>query len=244
MEAKEIINLLIQAAIAIGTMLVAFLAIYSEKIKRWLYRPKLDAFASSDQPYMQVIKNELTDSFDESAQPELKITATIRIKVVNGGLSTALATQGFIEAIYQKRPNNTYYRIKTIPATPLPWHNSTETYSIIPHIPCYLELGVVQTNEKIVQFGFADKSATQSEYQLFVPVEDYQDKGKYIRLGKGTFLIPVNIYSEYLLKPNVFYFEVFWNGEDPTKVDQSNFYFKKVDPSQLPNEIKDDLKGK
>lgn len=231
---KEILEILIQTAVAIGTLSAAIFALYGERIRRWFFKPKLIPYADSDKPYIQICKKDISDFLTKDKEYETVVN--IRLKIINEGKLTAIETQGFIDTIYQKRENNTYFKVKTIPPTSLPWHNDETIYSIVPNLPAYLNIGVIQ---KFIQTVPSDSPIKKEneDYYLNIPISDDSEPSSYINLKKGTFLIPLNLFCESYTKPQTFYFEIFWNGLSPEKIDISTFYCKQIEINDLPKEL-------
>lgn len=235
---KEILEIIIQAAVAVGTLSAAIFALYGDRIRRWLFKPKLKPYANSDKPYVQICKKDISDFFSDNK--EFETIVNIRLKILNEGKLSAIKTQGFIETIYQKRQNNTYFEVKKIPPTSLPWHNDETTYSIVPNVPAYLNIGVIQ---KFIQTVSSDNQGKKvnEDYYLNIPINDESEPSSYINLKKGTFIIPLNIFCESYTKPQTFYFEIFWNGLSPEKLETSTFYCKQLTSNELPKEL--NIKG-
>lgn len=232
---KDFIEVFIQSLVAIGTISAAVFALHGDRIRKWIIKPKLIPTAMSEKPYVQICKKDISDFFDD--QKEFETIVNIRLKIINEGRLSAIKTQGFIENIYQKRENNTYFEIRKIPPTSLQWHDNNTVFSIVPNIPAYLNIGVIQKFIQTVP-SESHEYKTDEEYYLHIPIIDDSEPNSYINLKKGTFLIPLNLYCESFTKPITYYFEIFWNGLSPEKLDTCTFYFKQFEESDLPKEIK------
>ncbi len=221
LNTKDYLELIIQGLTAVGTILLALIAVYGERVKRWLFKPKLKIIVSGDKPYISTIK-------DSSATSVAASVTRIRIKALNEGTSAARSFTGLVESVFCKRPQSeTFYKSKSLPPTPLPWNDEEKDFSLTPRIPFYLEIARIEKNLPSSIDG-SSNTLTSSEYSLYLSVEEEEQKGAYIHLGKGTFIVPITFYSDNIKIPIKMYFEIFWDGIDPSCTEISNFYIKEI----------------
>ena len=235
MSNKDYIELIIQALTALGTILLAIIAVFGEQIRRWLLKPKIQLTVGESSPYIAISRSETRG---DSATSTTSVTATIKIKVINMGSSSAQSFIGLIEAIFSKRSaSTTFYKSKALPPSRLPWNNDTKEFTITPKIPFYLEVARIEKFESLSS-DVGGIEPPSSEYGLSISIEE--SKGEYTHVGKGTFIIPITIYADNI-NPMVKFLEIFWNGTVPDDIQPSNFYIKLLKENEVPNEVKKDL---
>lgn len=217
---------------AIGTISVAILAIYGDRILRKLFKPKFKIEISSESPFVETIQTQNSFSAD------IKKYTRISLKVTNSGETTAKNCQGIIETIFCKRTRNeTFYKFKTFIPTRFIWNDDKESTFITPEIPYYLEIGRIQQVDNLISESEDEhQNGKQNQnYDLYLSIEEPNEKGKYMKLGKGTFIIPLLLYTDNLRQSEKAYVEIYWNGKDLNNLTQSDFYAKQL--KELPKEI-------
>jgi hypothetical protein len=220
---------------AIGTIIVALLAIYGDRLIRQLFKPKLKVEIDSKAPFVETIKEQMIIS--SSMSHHVRISA----KIINHGDSTAQNCQGIIEKIFCKRKaNESYYCFKNFIPSRFMWNDEKEASFVTPEIPSYLEIAKIQQTEELISNNDAKTNTSNNskkDYQLFLTIEEPNEKGKYLRLGKGTFLLPVVIYTDNLRKTQKVYFEIYWNGKDIGNLTESDFYVKIIPNNEISKEV-------
>lgn len=236
MSTKDYIELIIQASIAVGTILTAVIAVYGDQIRRRLFKPKIQIAVGQESPFIAVSR---LASRGRTVSSTPYMVVKIKIKVVNTGSSSAPSFKGLIEAIWSKRSanDNTFFKLKDLSPSPLPWNSSHKEFSLTPKIPSYLEIARIEKRE-ILSANVSENEAPALEYGLLIPIEE--NKGEYIYVGKGTFIIPITIYADNI-DPIKKFFQVFWNGTNPDSIEASNFYIKMLQENDVPKDIKENL---
>lgn len=232
MTEKEKIEIGIQAIAAVGTIILAVLAIFGPSVKKWFYKPKLIFFIKSDDPYVSA--NEEKEIFSDEVTKSLKIS----IQTKNIGNITALNTQMYTSKIFKiRQENKSYYLDREIIPSNYYWSDDETTKSLTPLMSHYVEIARIQKHIEYSIDEESKKKKENSKHLLFLKVPNPNEADTYIQLGKGTFLIPIKAYSDNLNKEYEFYVELFWNGNDLSKKTKSNFYVKQIDKSNLHDEI-------
>lgn len=220
---------------AVGTIVVALLAIYGDRIIRKLFKPKLSIDISSSAPFVETIKEREAFSSDEN------IYTRISIKVTNNGDSTAQNCQGIVEKIYCKRKaNESFYCYKNFIPTRFTWNDDNKATFVTPNIPSYVEIARIQQIEELTTYSesFMSGKPKNNTFDLYLSIEEPNEKGKYLKLGKGTFVIPIIFYTDNLRKTQKVFVEIYWNGKDTSTLTESDFYVKKLNNIDLPKELK------
>ncbi|MEE9170265.1 MAG: hypothetical protein V3U73_10890 [bacterium] len=235
LSASEALQIGIQALIAIGTLLIVIIAIFGQNLRKWLFRPKLQITTGDNPPFVESIKTERLFSGDTIKS----VTATIKIRVLNTGSSSAMSCKGIVYDIFSKRKgSDTFYKLRAITPTPLLWNNDARDISLTRDIPSYLEVARIEQPESLS--SETDTTAVTSlEFAIFLSVEEPGQRGVYIKLGKGTFIIPVVLYADNLSKPIKKFLKIFWDGTHPDHMNTSNFYTIILRDYKIPQEVKE-----
>jgi hypothetical protein len=229
---KDILTIIIDSLVAIGTLLLAVLAIFGDKIRRIFYKPKIEIEIKGEPPFIETNSN-------ESSSVSLPSTETyIRIKVNNNGTLIATKCQAIIEAIWCKRQGNeTYYKQRALSPSLFTWNNNSTELSINPNIPAYLEICRLLVDQIKTSETEPKQDNKENKCSLFLSIPEPDKRGSFIRLGFGTFILPVIIYADNLKKYEKYYFEIFWNGSKVDDLSKSGFYVKRLTGKDLPDGI-------
>lgn len=234
LKTKEYIELTIQALIAIGTLLLAIIAVYGERVKRWLFRPHLDTTVGDSPPYVEKIGEPRTST----GGAPTPVSAVIKMRVSNSGSSSAQLCKGLIQKIFCTRAaSDTFFELRALSPSALYWNNDKDEFTISPKIPSYLEVARIEKAEA-PSLDTGATASPASEYVLFVAIEEPGIKGRLIRLGKGRFIIPVILIADNIRNPITVFVDIFWNGTDPNSMNSSNFYVKLLSSHEVPKEAR------
>lgn len=230
-------NIVFNGLVAGGTLMIAILAIFGEKIKTRLFRPKLKISISKKQPFTETVQHK--KSHIQSSSYLEKYTL-IRFKVENISSIPIRNCQGLVQEIWRKhKDNNNYFNFKPIAPTSLLWCNGNKEYTIPVNIPSYLELSRLKKTEIITPNLESDsKKEIKTHSLLYLSIQETGKKGVYITLGKGTFIIPVIIIGDNIKEKKPYYFEVFWNGNEVDHLDDEHFYVSLLEQKNVPKEIR------
>ncbi|MFA7302084.1 MAG: hypothetical protein WC069_07265 [Candidatus Shapirobacteria bacterium] len=221
---------------AIGTILVALLAIYGDRIIRKIFKPRLTLEINSKSPFVETITEQMVLSSETSRH--IRISA----KVLNHGDTTAQNCQGIIEKVFCKRKaNESYYCYKNFIPARFTWNDDKESSFVTPEIPSYLEIARIQQTSILTSNDETAKTDTKilkNDFELFLTIEEPNEKGKFLKLGKGTFLFPIVFYTDNLRKTQKVLIEIYWNGKEITSLTDSDFYVKIIPNNEIPKEVK------
>lgn len=232
MTDKEKIELVILAVSSIGTLILAFLAIFGQTVKTWFYKSSLNFEIDNREPF--VIECNTKDFFTDDVSKSI----AINLRIKNIGNISAINTQLYTEKIFRVRQENqTYYLDKEIIPANYLWKNETELKSLTPLMSYYVEISKIQQQVEYTKDEVTKKEVKNSRDLLFLSIPDPSTSGEFIKLGKGTFLIPIKAYSDSMEKEREIYIEIFWNANDLKHKSLSNFYVKQVKRSELSKEV-------
>lgn len=230
-------TLLISAISAVGTFIVAFIAIFGSWIKKQFIKPKINVTIENSKPFIETITE---DSPTESSKITYK---KIHVKVNNKGKESALNSQILIEKIFKKREENqTFFLYKSLIPSHFFWENDDKSKPISTSISHFIEIIRVQIYSEYSQDEETDtKRKPRDEYRLWLTIQNSTLKGTFYLLGKGTFILPLIFYSDNLSNPQKICIEIFWNCDKLENMNESNFYVKLIKLNELPTEIKSEI---
>lgn len=233
----EKLNLIVSGSAAIGTILLAVIAIFGSWIKRFFIKPKISVKIDSCKPYVELVKE--TDP-NESSEISYK---KIHLKITNNGRQTALNSQIFIEKIFKKREDNqTYFLSKSFIPSNFLWEDDNKSKPITTSISHFIEIARIQKNVEYSSDEETGKPSKSKDYfRLCLSIQNAHLKGVFQILGKGTFLLPIIVYFDGIPKPITSFVEIFWNNDNLEKMSESNFYVKLLGEKELSNEVRKEL---
>jgi hypothetical protein len=232
-------DIVIQSVVALGTIAVAILAIFGNTIRKYFYRPKLQIETSTDSPFVSTVYEQNENTSEQNTYTR------ICLKISNEGKSALDSCQGLIEVIYEKRKaNDSFCLFKKMMPTQFEWDASGSKKIIVPKIPGYLEVAKIQKDYTLSSNPNSAKNTkiTEPNSELFISINaPNQNKGIQLKLGQGTFILPVIIYADNLSRPAKYFVEIYWMGKDHKKYEASDFYVKLLSEKELPEELKNEL---
>lgn len=230
-------SLLISAISAVGTFVVAFIAIFGNWIKKQFIKPVIDITIENLNPFIETItENRPTESSEITYKK-------IHVKVNNKGKESALNSQILIEKIFKKREENqTFFLYQSLIPSHFFWENDNKSKPVSTSISHFIEIIRLQIFSEYSQNE--DSVAirkTSDEYRLWLTIQNSTLKGTFYFLGKGTFILPLIFYSDNLSNPQKICIEIFWNCDKLENMNDSNFYVKLLKLNNLPTEIKNEI---
>src|SRR5690606_24834575 len=143
------------------------------------------------------------------------------------GNISAINAQLYTEKICRVRmENHTYYLDREIIPANYLWKNESELKSLTPLMSHYVEIAKIQQQVEYTKDEQTNKEIKNSRDVLFLSIADPTISGEFIKLGKGTYLIPIKAYADSMAKEQEIYVEIFWNANDLNHKSNSNFYVK------------------
>ncbi len=232
MTNKEVIEITIIAISAFGTLILAFLAIFGPTVKKLFYKSNLDFEIQNQEPF--VIECRTTEIYSS----ETNYSTAINLRIKNIGNISAVNAQLYTEKIFRVRQENlTYYLDREIIPANYFWKNESEVKSLTPLMSHYVEIAKIEQQIEYTTEEQTNKEIKNSRDLLFLSIPDPSMSGEFIKLGKGTYLIPIKAYADNMGKEKEIYVEIFWNANDWKHKSDSNFYVKEVKKSELSKEV-------
>jgi hypothetical protein len=110
--------------VAIGTILLAIIAVFQDKIRLWIQRPKLSLLLGAH--VKSPLRCSPTYSDDEGS---IMVSAYFfRLIISNGGNFRAEEVEVFASELQQEQADGTFRKISSFPATNLRWAYSREAF--------------------------------------------------------------------------------------------------------------------
>lgn len=236
MTKKDIIELTIIGVSSFGTLFLALIALFGQTINRWFYKSKLNFEIKNMEPY--VIQCNVPELFSDETSKSI----AINLRIKNTGNLSAINTQLYTEKIFKVRmENNTYFLDKEIIPVNYLWKNESEHKSLTPLMSHYVEIAKIQQQVEYTKDEETNQELRSTNDILYLSIADPTISGEFIKLGKGTYLIPIKAYTDSTEKEIEIYIEIFWNANDLTQMSNSNFYVKQLKRSELTNEVINNL---
>ena len=193
---------------AIGTFGAVLFALFGKAIVQWWNKPRINVIFENKEPYIEAL-----ESMPNSSITDKEIRIRVRIK--NEGKYTASHCIVNINQYYSKRKDDsTYYKKEFAPIQIRDYQNKSLEY-IAPNIDYYyIDIASIRLSD---EFGMSD-SGTRSRqfYKLFI-IGNKQP----LQLGKGTFIIPININAPNMESYTAF-LKIYWNSDNYT-IEQQYF---------------------
>lgn len=218
---------------AVSTFFLGVIAIYGEKIRSYLFQPKIVVEIDNVEPCVTEKSN--SGSSSDSSQNN-SILIQFRLKNTN---SNNTDCHCFVSEYWTMNTSNgTYAKTRSFVPLPLYWDdNETPSGSLNQVLESYVRLAVIQHNEILTGSQSSEHiKHTSKTYELYIHVQEPNEKGKLVKLGCGTFILPVTILfgdSKHIIA----YIKICW--EKATYEDwRKNFSIQKLTHRQLPKELK------
>lgn len=199
---------------ALGSLVIACLALFGDRIRGWLVRPRIRIECGTGGPFVEQTTE--TNSSDEAIEK-----LVVRLRLTNTGRSSAKYCRVLVHDIYKKRGDGSVYIKSDLLPTDIIWPTE-RPQDILRDVPYYLNLAEVREDERVGTVD-AQGNGKSGRACLYICVESAGVKGAFHRIGKGTVIVPIRVYAENLKKSKLEYIEVYWSGSDIGSKSQSNF---------------------
>jgi hypothetical protein len=105
----------------IGTLVLAFVAVFQDKIRGWIAHPKLDVSIESAPPDCMAVPVRIQLDPSNSNATIIVPSIFLRILVTNSGNATAENVEVYASKLQSQRKDKTWDRIKNFPPMNLTW---------------------------------------------------------------------------------------------------------------------------
>lgn len=195
---------------AIGTILTVIVALFQKPIRDWWNRPIINILYEDRKPFKEIVEI-------DSSSSEKEKQIVIRIKINNEGNYVANHSTVNVDSYYKKRNSDETYVLNEFTPKILKDFRGYEQKTIAPHLTYLYNVAVIQKQDENIPAG--EPGVTRQNYKLYLLGD-----GKYIFLGKGTFIVPLKFYSS-ATKSIIAYLKIFWDN-DNLSTDKEHFYVK------------------
>jgi hypothetical protein len=207
-------KLILDGAVAFGTILLAVVTVWGDNFKKMLSKTNLKSDVGKVTPFIEIRETQQGKSSEGTI-------VFIRLKINNLKNIVANNCYGIINSYWRKREKGDAYYEEQINPSYFLWCNEEKNYSINKEIPSYLVIAFLKKVEVKTQDSntVSENNPSTSDYKLFMAIKEPGGESQ-ILLGKGVFIIPISIYGENLRKPLGVNVKVYWNGSNPSKLDE------------------------
>lgn len=235
-DPSQNLNLWFQGIIAIGTLVLAFLAIFGHNLRMWLFQPKIKVYLDKEIPFLELIE-EFKEKETSSSKTQYQ---EIRVKITNSGKTSTKSCRVLTDVIYKQRAGSEdMYKLKSIIPTEFYWSSGDNKLDLLPNIPYYISIARIAESSEQINFDQSKGELvnTKPNYELFLTIEERAQKGKYIPVGKGKLIFPIIVYAENLSNPIKKYIEIFWDADTPNDISASHFNICFVNETELKRKV-------
>ena len=204
---KTIVTWAINGTAAMGSLLVAILAIWGKSFRKYFYKPELSLIIDESSDCCVEINKERENESNEEQ------TLQVRGRVINNGNETAWDAMSIVEEVYKLMGDGTFslYR-QFMPSQLIFCSNKKNKQHIIPSLSDYIEIAKVkQWQPHMTSTG---QTSNKQNYKLYLQIDGPLST---IELGKGTFIVPLKIFYKGAKSPIVNYIWLHWNCDGLTK---------------------------
>ena len=205
---------------AFGTVSVAILAIFGQRIRSWFLRPRLDVRVGTASPFVEQLSEE-----DEDTSAARKTYQELRLRVLNVGKEAGRNCRIVCSSYFKQRPRTDDFFEKEFVPRAFYWENKQQKTDLLPNLPEYLVVARIKEEELSTSSGEAGARRIQS-YGLQVALEAEGVKGKFLFMDKGKVLLPLLIYADNVPKNQKYFLELFWDGMNPGDMGAEHFSIK------------------
>lgn len=214
---------LFDAATAIGTVLVAVLALFGERIRNWLGRPVIKITLENKSPYLSAAESIAATNASDSASISQRL---VRIRLVNHGRQIARALSLQVDCVYRQREStDDFYKEellpRPIPLKEVPLEDAKNRLDLLPGYPLFIEIAEIRPAVVLGQNSQAN-SPPPAIPEIFIRIP-HGTRGEFYPAGRRKIIFPIIVYSESLRKAERYYVELFWCGADVADLSDINF---------------------
>ncbi len=180
---------------AIGTIGAVCISLFYRPLICWIKRPKLVSSINNATPYIEEII-----SSPESSEKEKE--TRIRLEITNKGKITADHCTISVSCYYKKRDKDDIYCKTTFAPIQIKDYRCSSLTYISPNVSYFLDIASIR---RIDEMGSSSDGNLSHQFYKLMLLGD----GKPLKLGKGTFIIPINISSP-RMRTHIVYLKVYW----------------------------------
>lgn len=178
------LQLILLALVAFGTIALAIIAVFRDKLRAWLSRPKLEITTDTKTPYCSKI------IFERPDKPDLKADGYfLRISVKNlSKWHPANQVEIFASKLFRKAIDGNYNTVEYFEPINLTWSHSGKAFAdISPKMIRYIFIGRIIDPAKRPEFPGMDKEGLNEEKTSLSLATEVARKNK-------SYIIPPGLY--------------------------------------------------
>ena len=212
------LHLLFAGLTAIGTIAIAILAIFGNRIRSWIIRPRIKLAVGEASPFIERIEKD-----DSSTEDGKNVSYKIRLEIQNIGREVARNSSVLCNTVHRQRDvGSGFYELKKFVPKQFFWTTRDQRLDVTPKIPSYLS--IAEISEPTQSVSGNDQNLTVSQERcLQIRIEAEGVKGRFYRVKNGKILFPAIFYTDNLPKPIMHYIEICWNGTSVDSFSAENF---------------------
>ena len=201
-------NLVFNGLTAVGTVVVAILAVFGQRIRAWFVRPRLALAVGKTSPFV-----DRAETIDASASNSKRVSYAVRLQVINDGKETARNCKILCDSVYQEREKGSgFYLLRRFVPKEFFWTGSAQSKDVVPKLPSYVDIASIA--EPVESASASVTSGTeQPKHALHILIEAEGTTGRYFCVGVGKFIYPLILYADNLPRPTKRYVEILWTGK-------------------------------
>jgi hypothetical protein len=220
-------NLFFAGMAAVGTLAVAILAIFGQRVRSWFIRPKIKLAVAETSPFVERFEEE-----DTSVGGEKRTIYHVRIEVTNTGKEIARNCMILCNAVHRQRAGGAgFYELKQFVPKQFFWTSREQRLDVVPKIPSYVNIAEISEPSPSVKGTGGAAILTQKEcLQILVEAEGV--KGRFFRVENGKVILPAILYADNLPHPIKQFLEISWSGTCVKDFSPSKFQVRLLDEKQ------------
>jgi hypothetical protein len=225
---------------ALGTLVVALLAVFGDRVRAFLARPRLEVTAKSDGPHVELVREVVSMQSNQAASIE---SLRVRLCIRNAGRSIARSSRVVVDQVYRTRNRDTGLSKEDILPRVIPWPDDDRPIDLVPGFPYFVDVACVKQDDREGErpgHGPLQRSANHSLYLAFLKPSPARGGGEYYPVGDGRVVFPVTIFSENMRKPARYFVSIYWDGKEPKDhKENGKFEIEVLSPADAKSKFKE-----
>lgn len=219
-------SLVFDGMTALGTLLVALLAVFGQRIRSWIIRPRLSVAVGDKPPYAE--KKEEPEESTSGA----KVSYQLRLEISNDGREAARNCVVLCNKVLrEKAGGKEFYTLREFVPLQFYWTTKSQTTDVVPKLLSYLNIAEVSISEESVS-GNASNITRSPDFTLQVQVEAEGIKGRFFRVDKGKIILPIIVHADNLPRSIKKYVEICWRGNSEADFTPEKFQIRVLNEAE------------
>jgi len=214
----------------IGTILISFLAMFSNRLKNWFCRPKLKFQIDNTRKYCAFVEDDPVVNEVDATQGDSDFVWCL--EVCNRGRQVAKNCRVQCDKVYEESDGGGKFMLKReFISQGFFWQTGTQMEDVVPGKPSWSRLFILSrvSNQGKDLERAPEQKVPVVALHLYLGVER-GIKGCYVSLrnkGKNTFLLPIKVYYDGLNSAYCQWIKVHWTDGDSSP-SSTNFSIEKL----------------